>query len=259
MQGKEVRQRPCQEGGRRSDVGAILALVGASFLGALTSVALGPFLPMIARDLRTSVPLLGQTATAALLSAAVLGLIVGPLADRYGHRRLLLAGLWAVTLCGSATAAARGYLTLLGGQLLGSVSIATLEGVALAVAGARFVGRARRRAMSAITACDCCLLGGGPPAAGRTGGDIRLAGRLPHLGRRRVEWGLASRGGSATRGCTAKARHCSPHASVRVRTAPPTSPCPRVGLVFGAQGRLLDGCGALPWSAFLRAPRLRHR
>jgi DHA2 family multidrug resistance protein-like MFS transporter len=80
------------------------------------------------------VPLLGQTATAALLSAAVLGLIVGPLADRYGHRRLLLAGLWAVTLCGTATAAARGSLTLLGGQLLGSVSIATLEGVALAVA-----------------------------------------------------------------------------------------------------------------------------
>jgi predicted MFS family arabinose efflux permease len=106
---------------------------------------------MIARNLRTSVPLLGQTATAALLSAAVLGLVVGPLADRYGHRRLLLAGLWAVALCGSATAAARGYLALLGGQLLGSVSIATLEGVALAVAGARFVGRARRRAMSAIT------------------------------------------------------------------------------------------------------------
>ena len=78
-------------------MGAVLALVGASFLGALTSVALGPFLPVIARDLRTSVPLLGQTATAALLSAAVLGLIVGPLADRYGHRRLLLAGLWAVT------------------------------------------------------------------------------------------------------------------------------------------------------------------
>ena len=73
-------------------MGAVLALVGASFLGALTSVALGPFLPVIGRDLRTPVPLLGQTATAALLSAAVLGLVVGPLADRYGHRRLLLIG-----------------------------------------------------------------------------------------------------------------------------------------------------------------------
>jgi hypothetical protein len=41
MQGKEVHQHPRQEGGRRSDVGAVLALVGASFLGALTSVALG--------------------------------------------------------------------------------------------------------------------------------------------------------------------------------------------------------------------------
>jgi DHA1 family inner membrane transport protein len=63
----------------------------------------------------------------------------------------LLIGLCAVALCGCATALARDYLTLLGGQLLGSISIATLEGVALAVAGARFVGRARQRAMSAIT------------------------------------------------------------------------------------------------------------
>src|SRR5688500_2068818 len=78
--------------GRHSDVGAVLALVGASFLGALTSVALGPFLPVIVRDLGTSVPLLGQTATGTLLWAAVLGLVVGPLADRYGHRRLLLVG-----------------------------------------------------------------------------------------------------------------------------------------------------------------------
>ena len=64
---------------------------------------------------------------------------------------MLLIGLCAVALCGCATALARDYLTLLGGQLLGSISIATLEGVALAVAGARFVGRARQRAMSAIT------------------------------------------------------------------------------------------------------------
>jgi len=42
-QGKEVHQHPRQERGRRSDVGAILALVGASFLGALTSVSLSPF------------------------------------------------------------------------------------------------------------------------------------------------------------------------------------------------------------------------
>ena len=52
------------------------------------------------------VPLLGQVAAGTLLLAAVLGIFVGPLADRYGRRRLLLVGLTAVAACGCATAGA---------------------------------------------------------------------------------------------------------------------------------------------------------
>jgi predicted MFS family arabinose efflux permease len=96
-----VRRLPRRaEGIKGGDGGAILALIVASFLGALTGVSLGSFLAVIARDLETTVPLLGQTATASLLCAAFLGLAVGPVADRYGRRRLLLVGLAGVALCG---------------------------------------------------------------------------------------------------------------------------------------------------------------
>ena len=67
---------------------------------ARSPASLGSFLAVIARDLETTVPLLGQTATASLLCAAFFGLAVGPLADRYGRRRLLLVGLAGVALCG---------------------------------------------------------------------------------------------------------------------------------------------------------------
>jgi MFS transporter, DHA1 family, inner membrane transport protein len=161
-----------RQGGAKGagDTRAVSALVVASFLGALTGISLGPFLAPIARDLGTSVPLLGQTVTASLLCAAVLGLAVGPLADRYGRRPLLLAGLAGVALCGGATAAARGYPGLLGGQVLGSLGVAALEGVALAEAGARFSGAARRRAMGAITGAIASSSVVGVPLLAAVGG-----------------------------------------------------------------------------------------
>lgn len=149
---------------------AVSALVVASFLGALTGVSLGPFLAPVARDLGTTVPLLGQIATASLLCAAFLGLAVGPMSDRYGRRRLLLVGLGGVALCGAATAAARGYPGLLGGQLVGSLGVAALEGVALAEAGARFSGAARRRAMGAITGAIASSSVVGVPLLAAVGG-----------------------------------------------------------------------------------------
>ena len=71
---------------------ALIALCLGTFAGLLTFVAPAPFLPAMARDLRTSVPLLGQIVAAMLLLSALCGLVVGPLADRYGHRRVILLG-----------------------------------------------------------------------------------------------------------------------------------------------------------------------
>ena len=67
-----------------------------TFLTVVNFTALVPFLPQIAGDLDSSVPLVGQAATVLTIFSAALGLVVGPLADLRGHRRLLLVGIVAV-------------------------------------------------------------------------------------------------------------------------------------------------------------------
>src|SRR4051812_20238175 len=58
----------------------------SAFLAALNYFAPTPFYPQMARDLQTTVPLLGQVVTLMALISAGLGLFAGPLADRYGFR-----------------------------------------------------------------------------------------------------------------------------------------------------------------------------
>ena len=56
----------------------------------------------MARDLQTTVPLLGQVVTLMALISAGLGLLAGPLADRYGYRWPLVVGLLAIAVGCSA-------------------------------------------------------------------------------------------------------------------------------------------------------------
>ena len=150
-QAREQAARAARAEGRGA--GRVLAaLCLAAFLGTLNGNALGPFLPVMARDLGTTVPLLGQAVTPMLVLGAALGLVIGPLADQYGHRRALLVGLVAVVVCAAGTALAPTYRALLAVRLVGALSGAILGGVSLAIAGTHFPGEARRRAMSALLA-----------------------------------------------------------------------------------------------------------
>src|SRR5918998_6878091 len=76
----------------------IPALGLSGFLAILSQSALGPFLPLIAEALGTSVSLLGQVPAASMLLASFLGLVIGPLADQYGQRRGALGGVGGITL-----------------------------------------------------------------------------------------------------------------------------------------------------------------
>src|SRR3954451_3281066 len=76
----------------------VLALVAATFVNFLGSLALGPFLPQVAADLETTVSLVGQVPALVTFIAALLGLVIGPLADQYGYSRTLLIGLLAATV-----------------------------------------------------------------------------------------------------------------------------------------------------------------
>lgn len=133
-------------------IGLLGPLALTSFIGLLNGFALGPFLPAISRDIGTSVPVLGQVATATFLMTAFGGLLVGPLADQLGHRRMLIAGLVTTVISAAGTALAPGFTLILITRMIGGISGSIASGIPLAVAGSRFAGPARRRALSIVTA-----------------------------------------------------------------------------------------------------------
>jgi predicted MFS family arabinose efflux permease len=124
-----------------------LALGMASFLSALVFIVPPPFFPSMSRDLGISVPALGQVMAVMLFVAAALSLVIGPLADRHGLRRLLVIGSIAAAACILGFGLAPSYSLLLGTALLGGLANATLPGLSLAVARTSLHGEARQRAI----------------------------------------------------------------------------------------------------------------
>jgi MFS transporter, DHA1 family, inner membrane transport protein len=119
----------------------------AVFFAALSFFAPAPFYPQMARDLQTTVPLLGQVVTLMALLSAALGLAIGPLSDRFGYRWPLVAGVLAiaVTLLGAGLAPV--YPVLLGLGLVGGLGDALAYSLPFAVAATYFSGEEQRRAM----------------------------------------------------------------------------------------------------------------
>lgn len=128
----------------------LAVLCVASFLSALNFFATSPFYPEIADDLGTSVPLLGQATTLMILVSVACGVVVGPLADRYGFRWPLVIGVLAIAVNLIGTGLAPVYPVLLGLALAGGLADAIVFGLPLAVAGTLFAGDAQRRAMTWI-------------------------------------------------------------------------------------------------------------
>jgi predicted MFS family arabinose efflux permease len=123
------------------------ALGLGSFISLLSLSAPAPFLPDIASELGVGVPLLGQVTAAMLILSAPLGLVAGPLADRYGSRRLILLGLAASAVCLLVFGLATVFPMLFIASVAGALSEATVPGLSLAIAGTHFHGPASRRAI----------------------------------------------------------------------------------------------------------------
>jgi DHA1 family inner membrane transport protein len=136
--------------GVRTNGWVLAGLCVASFLAALNFYAATPFYPRMARDLDTTVPLLGQVATLMILISAGLGLLVGPLADRYGYRKPLVIGILAIAVNLVGTGLAPAYPVLLAMGVAGGLGDALVFSIPLAIAGVLFAGDAQRRAMGWI-------------------------------------------------------------------------------------------------------------
>jgi len=124
----------------------------APFVTQLATFALSPFLPFVAADLGTTVAVLGQIPALALLTAAALGLVVGPLADRFGRRPTLLVGVVASSVGAVATALAPSLLVLIPVALIGAGGRSVGLPVATAVVGTLFTGPAMRRGIGLVQA-----------------------------------------------------------------------------------------------------------
>lgn len=125
----------------------LVALGYGTFVAALVFVVPPLFFPQMASDLRVSVPLLGQIISAMLGLSVVLGLVVGPLADRSGYRRLIIAGLTAAGICFLVFGLAPAFLVLLLAVATGALTDAGVLGPSYAVASTAFPGASARRAI----------------------------------------------------------------------------------------------------------------
>ena len=127
------------------------ALTVATFVNFLGTLALGPFLPEVAEELRTSVAAVGQVPALVMLLAAVLGLVIGPLADHYGYRRTLLVGVSSVAAATLATGLAPTYQVLFAVAVVGAIGRAAVQPTSQATVAAQFPDDGpRRHAMSRV-------------------------------------------------------------------------------------------------------------
>src|SRR5688572_2388386 len=101
--------RPSVQASPPAGMRLLLTLCAVVFLAYLNEFMLLPFYVDVARDFDTSISLIGQTTTVAVLVSAFLGVIIGPLADYYGHRRTLLLGVAGIVISAIGTALALSF------------------------------------------------------------------------------------------------------------------------------------------------------
>ncbi|WP_328321503.1 MFS transporter [Kribbella sp. NBC_00382] len=129
-------------------VALVAATVMASMIGFLDAFMINVAVPAIATDLDASVSELQWVLTGYLITVAALLLLAGALADHFGRRRVLIAGL-LVMLAASIACAAAGSVEALvvarlfqgaGGALVVPSSLALLNGTLIPSDRARGIG-----------------------------------------------------------------------------------------------------------------------
>ncbi len=150
--------------------GLILLLGSMTAVGAMSTDLYLPSLPTLGRALGASPGAVGATISAFMLGMGLGQLVHGPLSDRYGRRRPLIAGLTlyiaASTLC--ATAPSIGVLTL--GRLLQGLGGCAALVISRGVVRDRYGTRDSARIFSTLT-----LVLGVAPVLAPLGGSGLLA------------------------------------------------------------------------------------
>ncbi len=129
--------------------GVIAATVLGSGIAFLDGTVVNVALPAIAEDLDTDIAALQWTIDAYLVTLTALLLLGGSIGDRYGRKRVYIAGLIAFTLASIACAVAPTVVVLAVSRAVQGVGAAFLVPGSLAIIGATFATEDRSRAIGA--------------------------------------------------------------------------------------------------------------
>jgi EmrB/QacA subfamily drug resistance transporter len=156
---------------RRNDLVALVVLCLAQAMLVLDITVVNVALPVMSRELGLTTGLAGWAIAAYAVAFGGLLLLGGRLADVFGTRRMLLAGLAVFTIASLIAGLATTAEWFLAGRALQGVGAALLSPAALATLLHRFEGPARHRALAVWGA-----VGGGGAALGVLLGGLLTGG-----------------------------------------------------------------------------------
>jgi predicted MFS family arabinose efflux permease len=128
----------------------VLCLFSVLFLGVADSQIVSPLLPAIREQFQRSSAEMGFLFTAYALSAALSGLVWGPLSDTFGRRRCLIAGLILFSAGSSVSYLSASYNWLLAGRVLTGMGASMISLNTISYAADYFPYTTRGRAMGMI-------------------------------------------------------------------------------------------------------------
>jgi EmrB/QacA subfamily drug resistance transporter len=135
---------PCAERAKRFVLAATIIGSGMSFIdGAVVGVAL----PVIGTDLGASLPLMQWVVNGYVLVSAALTLIGGAAGDRFGRRRVFIAGIVVFTAASIACGLAPGAIPLVVARVIQGMGGALMVPNSLAIIGAAFGEREKGKAI----------------------------------------------------------------------------------------------------------------
>lgn len=129
--------------------GKIVALLaGLAAISMLSTNIILPAFPAIARELAVTERELGLTLSSFFITFALGQLIVGPLADRYGRRKLVLGGLFIFVLGTVIGGLSHTLDMLIAGRVIQALGVCAASVLSRAIARDLFQGEALARALS---------------------------------------------------------------------------------------------------------------
>lgn len=126
----------------------VALLAGLSAISVLSTNIILPAFPEIGRQLGVSSRELGLTLSSFFITFALAQLVVGPLADRFGRKRLVLGGLTLFVIGTLVAGLASSLNMLIAGRVIQALGVCAAAVLARAIARDLFEGETLARALS---------------------------------------------------------------------------------------------------------------